>query len=110
MRVVISACTHTAFSYGLMPLARLKLGPIYAENDNKAHFEQPDSPLALYTRRAAYGRTGLVIAMLALVAGIIALPLVKSLAVPVMTAGEGRPKVLHGSPIAPALLQPRENG
>jgi len=110
MRVVISACTHTAFSYGLMPLARLKLGPICAENDNSARSKHPDNPLAFHTRRAAYGRAGPVIAMLALVAGIIALPLVKSLAVPVMTAGEGRPKVLHGSPIAPELLRPRENG
>jgi hypothetical protein len=48
--------------------------------------------------------------VLAAVAGIITLPLLQGLAVPIMTASEERPEVLRGSPIAPTLLQPQGNG
>lgn len=110
MRVVISACTHKAFSYGLMPLARLKPGPIRAANDDNAHFNHPDLHPAFRTKRAAYGRSEFMIALLVLIAGIITLPLIQELAVPLTTAAEKRPMLLPGSPIAPALLQPQENG
>ncbi len=119
MRVVISACTTKAFSGGLIPLAHLKPREGKAMNDNDVQ-----SPLALNSspskqaggffnlrpKRAAYGRSGLIIAVIALVAGIIAMPLLQGLSAPVMTVGDGRPEVLRGSPIAPALLQPQENG
>jgi hypothetical protein len=109
MRVVISACTNKAFSYGLMPLAHLKLRPMDAMNDNNALFSPPKSCPTFHSNRAAYGRAGSIIAVLALVAGIIALPLLQGLSAPLMTGGE-RPTVLRGIPIAPALLRPQENG
>src|SRR5215213_10100878 len=100
MRGVISACTNKAFSGGSMPLAHLKARPINAVNDNTENF------FALRPKRAAYGRSGLIIAVTALVTGIIALPLLQGLSMPLVTASEGRPEVLRGSPIAPVLLQP----
>lgn len=119
MRVVISACTHRAFSYGLMPLARLMLRPLDAVNDNHVQSQVRSgiapsnylgSSLAFHTKRVAYGRVEFVIAVLVLIMGIFAVPLLQTLAVPIMTASEERPEILSGSPIAPALLQPRENG
>ncbi|WP_134500179.1 hypothetical protein [Microvirga pakistanensis] len=110
MRVVISACTHKAFSYGLMPLARLKLGPIRAANDDNAQSNRPDLRPAFRTKRAAYGRSEFVIALLVLIAGIVTLPFIQRLAMPITTAAEKRPTLLPGSPIAPVLLQPQENG
>ena len=110
MRVVLSACTNKAFSYGLMPLAHLKLRPLMAVNDNNALFSPPRSCLPAHSKRAAYGRAEFILAVLAVVAGIIRLPLLQGLAVPIMTANEARPKVLRGSPIAPTLLQLQGHG
>jgi hypothetical protein len=110
MRLVISACTNKAFSCGLMPLARLKLGPLSAANDNDAQSNLPRNALATHAKRAAYGRIGLILAVLVLVGAVIALPLLQGLVVPIMTASEARPTVIRGSPIAPVLLQPQENG
>ena len=110
MTVVISACSNKAFSHGLMPLAHLKLRPLIAVNDNKAVFSPPRNCLPSPSRRAAYGRAAFIIAVLAIVAGIITLPLLRGLAVPVMTANEARPKVLRGSPIAPTFLQLQGHG
>jgi hypothetical protein len=110
MRVVISACSTKAFSYGPMPLAHLKLRPLIAVNDNNALFSPPRNCLPSHSRRAAYGRAAFIVAVLALVAGIIMLPLLQGLAVPIMTANEARPKVLRGSPIAPTLLQLQGHG
>ena len=110
MRVVLSACTNKALSCGPMPLAHLKLRPLIAVNDNNAVFSPPKSCHPFHGKRTAYGRAEFVIAVLALVAGIITLPLLQGLAVPIMTANEVRPKVLRGSPIAPTLLQPQGNG
>ena len=78
-----------------------------AVNDNNALFSPPRRVRAVHVKGAAYGRAALIIALLAVVAGIIALPLLQGLAVPIMTAGEERPRVLRGSPIAPTLLQPQ---
>jgi hypothetical protein len=110
MKVVISACSNKAFSYGLMPLAHLKLRPLMAVNDNNALFSPPRSCLSAHSTRAAYGRAAFILAVLAVVAGIITLLLLQGLALPVMTASEERPKVLRGSPIAPALLQLQGHG
>jgi hypothetical protein len=110
MRVVLSACSNKGFSCSLMPLAHLKLRPLIAVNDNNALFSPPRNCLTFHSRRAAYGRAEFIIAVLALIAGITALPLLQGLSAPLMTAIERRPAVLHGSPIAPALLQPRVNG
>jgi hypothetical protein len=109
MKVVTSACSTKAFSYGLMPLAHLKLRPVIAVNDNNALFSPPRNCLPSHSR-AEYGRAAFVVAVLAIVAGIIMLPLLQGLAVPIMTANEARPKVLRGSPIAPTLLQLQRHG
>jgi hypothetical protein len=97
MRVVLSACTNKAFLCGPMPLARLKLRPLIAMNDNNAVFSPPKGCHPFHGTRAAYGRAEFIIAVLAAVAGIIALPLLQGLAVPVMTASE----VAQGSPQQP---------
>jgi hypothetical protein len=93
-----------------MPLAHLKLRPLIAVNDNNAVFSPPKSCHPFHGKRAAYGRAEFIIAVLAAVAGIIALPLLQGLAVPIMTASKERPKVLRGSPGAPTLFQPQGNG
>jgi hypothetical protein len=110
MRVVLSACTNKAFSCGPTPVAHLKLRPLIAVNDNNAVFSPPKSCHPFHGRRAAYGRAEFIIAVLAVVAGIITLPLLQGLAVPVMTASEEKPKVLRGSPVSPNLLQTQGNG
>jgi hypothetical protein len=110
MRVALSACTNKAFSCGPIPLAHLKLRPLLAVNDNNAVFSPPKSCHPFYGKTAAYGRAEFIIAVLAVVAGIIALPLLQGLVVPVKTASEDRPKVLRGHPIAPIFLPPQENG
>ncbi len=110
MRVVISACSTKAFSYGPMPFAHLKHRPLMAGNDNNSLFSPRRNCLPSHSRRAAYGRAAFVLAVLTIVAGIITLPLLQGLAVPVRTANEARPKVLRGSPIAPALLQLQGHG
>jgi hypothetical protein len=110
MRVVLSACTNKAFLCGPMPWARLKLRPVIAVNDNNAVFSPPRNCLPSHSRRAAYGRAAFIVAVLAIVAGIIMLPLLQGLAVPIMTANKARPKVLRGSPIALTLLQLQGHG
>ncbi|PVE23423.1 hypothetical protein DC522_15545 [Microvirga sp. KLBC 81] len=110
MSVVISACTNKVFSYGPIPLARLKLRPLDAVNDNDVQSRHAKSTVAFHTRRAAYGRAELIITVLVLVAGIVAMPLLQGVAVPIMSTSEHRPEVLRGSPIAPALLAPQGNG
>jgi hypothetical protein len=110
MRVVLSACTNKAFLCGPMPLAHLKLRPLIAANDNNAVFSPPKSCHPVHRKRAAYGRAEFIIAVLAVIAGIIALPLLRGLAVPTVTASEERPRVLRGSPIAPTLVQAQGNG
>jgi hypothetical protein len=110
MRAVISACTLRAFSTGPMPLARLRPGPTEAANDNNAQSRHWKCTVAFHTRRAAYARAKLIITVLVLVAGIVAMPLLQGLAVPIMSTSEQRPEVLRGSPITPALLSQQGNG
>jgi hypothetical protein len=110
MRIVISACTDKTFSCGPTPLARLKLRALDAVNDNNALFSPPRGCLTFRSRRAAYGRVGFIVAVLVLVTGITALPLLQRLPAPLTTASEERPEVLPGSPIAPALRKPQANG
>jgi hypothetical protein len=93
-----------------MPLAHLKLKQLTAMNDNNAVFSPPRQCLPFHGKRAAYGRAAFIVAVLAVVAGIIMLPLLQGLAVPIMTANEARPKIFRGSPIAPTLLQPQGHG
>ncbi|KFG70373.1 hypothetical protein JH26_04890 [Microvirga sp. BSC39] len=58
----------------------------------------------------ANGLTRRAIVAIALVSGILALPLLRNLEVPAATSREARPDVIWGSPIAPALLEPQEDG
>jgi len=110
MRDVITACTHKAFSHGPMPLAHLKPRRPDAVNDNNALFSVPQGCPTFHSRRAAYGRSSFIVALLALIIGIAALPLLQEFSAPLITASEGRPELLRGSPIAPTLLQTQENG
>jgi hypothetical protein len=87
-----------------------ELRPLIAVNDNNALFSPPRNRLPSHSRRAAYGRGAFIVAVLAIVAGIIMLPLLQGLAAPITTANEARPKVLRGSPIAPTLLQLQGHG
>jgi hypothetical protein len=113
MRIVISACTHKALSHGPMPLAHLKHRPRDAVNHNDAQSPfalrlNPSKSLrsvfTLRPKRTAYGRAELIVAVVTLIAGILAAPLLQELSAPLITASEVRPEVLHGSPIAPTLL------
>ena len=61
-------------------------------------------------KRMANGLTKCAIAAIALVSGILALPLLRNLEVPATTSREARPDIIRGSPIAPALLEPQEGG
>jgi hypothetical protein len=62
-----------------MPLAHLKLRPLIAVNDNNAVFSPPKSRHPFHGKRSAYGRAEFILAVLAAVAGIIALPLLQGL-------------------------------
>jgi hypothetical protein len=105
MKVVIPACTNEAFSYGLMPPVHLNLRPPIAVNDNNALFSPPRRVRPADGKGAAYGRAAFIIAVLAVVAGIIVLILLHGLVDPAITASEERPGILRSSPTAPTLLQ-----
>ena len=110
MRVMISACRNKAVSYGLMPVAHLNLRPPAAVNDNHALFSPPRTCHAFGGKRSAYGRAEFIRAVLAIVTGLITLPLLQGLAAPITAASAERPTVLRSSPAAPDLLQPQRNG
>jgi hypothetical protein len=93
-----------------MPLAHRNLRPLIAVNDNNALFSPPRRVRPVHDKGAAYGRAAFIIAVLAVVAGIIALPLLQGFAAPIMTTKEEGPKVRRGSPSAPTLLQLQGNG
>jgi len=69
--------------------------------------QQAGRSFALRPRRAAFGPSALFIAVTTIIAGIIALPLLQSLAAPLQATSEVRPELIRGSPIAPALLHPQ---
>ncbi|MBD2749895.1 hypothetical protein IC232_24785 [Microvirga sp. BT688] len=116
MKTLLSYCSARMFLSGLLPMVAMSPRQSDgAENDNDLHrrieftvepFSQRGSTPSLYSRRAASGLTGHVFAALALVAGILALPLLQRLAVPTTTASEARSDIIEGSPIAPTLLEP----
>jgi hypothetical protein len=110
MRVIVSACTNEAFSYGLMRLAHLNLRPPIAVNDNNALFSPPRRVRPVHGKGAAYGRAALIIAVLAVVAGIMALILLQGIVDPTITASEQKHEILRSIPTAPTLLQPQGNG
>jgi hypothetical protein len=92
MKVVISVCSNKTFSYSLMPLAYLNLRPPMAVNDNNVLFSPPRTCHPLHGKRAAWGRAEFIFAVLAIVTGLITLPLLQGLAVPMTTASEERPQ------------------
>lgn len=119
MRTVLSYCLERVFSMGLLPM--VAMSPRQSEaavNDNTSPqvglrgdpSKHPESAGSLRPELSPYGRAGHVLAALVLVACILAVLLLKGLVLPVLTASEERPEVLRGSPIAPALLQPQEDG
>jgi hypothetical protein len=110
MRAVIPACRNKAFSCSLVPLAHLNLRLPMAVNDNHALFSPPRTCHPFGRTRAAYGRAEFIIAVLAIVAGLVTLPLLQGLAVPIPAASEVTLTVLRGSPATPDLLRLRRNG
>jgi hypothetical protein len=58
----------------------------------------------------SYRSMGLVLAVLALIASVLAAPLLQSFTAPVRTTDSERPEVIRGRPIAPSLLSPQRHG
>jgi len=120
MKTVLSYCSARMFLKGLLPMAAMsprQSGGAANDNDTQRRLEftvepskQRVSTPSLHSRRAAYELTGHVVAVIALVAGILALPLVQGLVVPATTTSEERSEVIRGSLIAPGLLETQENG
>ena len=120
MKTVLSYCSARLFLKGLLPM--VAMSPCQSEgavNDNglqrHAGFtiepaNQWGSPPSPQPKRAAYELTRYVVAAIALVAGIFALPLLQDLVVPATTTSEARLEVIRGSPIAPVLLELQEGG
>ncbi len=117
MKTVLSYCSARMFLKGLLPMVgmspRQSSGAVN-DNDPQRHAEFTVEPSkqrgvtpSLDSARAAYGLTGHFVAAIALVAGILALPLLQGLVVSATTSSEARLNVIRGSPIAPALLEPR---
>ncbi len=116
MKTVLSYCSARMFLKGLLPMVAMSLGQSEgAVNDNDlqrlAGFSvelsnQRGSSPSRHSKRAASGLTGHVIAALALVSGILALPLLQGLVVPATTASGARSDIIRGSTIAPILLEP----
>ena len=120
MKTVLSYCSATMFLKGLLPM--VAMSPRQCEgaaNDNDlqrhtgltvAPSKLRDTTLSLHSKRAADGLTGHVVAAIALVAGILALPLLQGPVMPATTTSEARSDVIRGSPIAPVLLELQEGG
>lgn len=119
MKTVLSYCSARMFLKGLLPM--IAMSPGHSEgavndNDLQRHAgftiepsNQWGSTLSVQPKRAADGLTKHVVAAIALVAGILALPLL-DLVVPATTTSEARPEVIRGSPIASVLLELQEGG
>jgi hypothetical protein len=120
MKTVLSYCSARMFLKGLLPLVAMsprQSGSAVNDNDLQRHIgftvelsNQRGSSPSRHSKRATSGLTSHVVAALALVAGILALPLLQGLVVPATTASEARSEVIRGSPIAPALLELQEGG
>jgi hypothetical protein len=119
METVLSYYSARMFLTGLLLMAAIR--PCQsggAVNDNNGQSQvglsikpsrHKESTRSLQSEATAAGRVGHVIAALALVAGVLAVPLLQGLVAPATTTGEQRPEVIRGSPIAPALLHPQRN-
>ena len=86
------------------------------DNDLQRHIgftvelsNQRGSSPSRHSKRAAAGLTGHVIAALALVSGILTLPLLQGLVVPATTASGSSSDIIRGSTIAPTLLESYED-
>ena len=120
MRTVLSYCSARMFLRGLLPMVAMSpRQPRGAVNDNDPQHrigpiverwkQQGKTPFP-HSKRIANGLTGRAIAAIALVTAILALPLLRSLEVTATTSRQARPDVIRGSPIAPVLLVPLEDG
>jgi hypothetical protein len=120
MKTVLSYCSARMFLKGLLPMVAMsprQSGAAVNDNDPQRHVgftveacQQRGSTTSLHSKRAAYKLTGHVVAAIAFVAGVLALPLLQGLVVPATTASEETSEVVRGSPITPTLLEPQENG
>ena len=110
MKTVLSYCSARMFLKGLLPM--VAMSPRQSDgagndNDLQRHIgftvepsNQRGSAPSLRSKTAASGLTGHVVAALALVAGILALPLLQCLVVPTTTASEARSDIIRGSSAA----------
>jgi hypothetical protein len=119
MKTVPSYCSARMFLRGLLPMVAMSpRQPRGAVNDTDPqrcirptveHPKRRGRPASLHSKRIANGLTRRAIAAIALVAGILALPLLRSLEVPAAPSREARPDVIWGITIAPSLLDPQED-
>ena len=110
MKTVLSYCSARMFLKGLLPMVAMSLGQSEGavnDNDLQRHAgfsvelsNQRGGTHFLQSKSAASGLTGHVVAALALVAGILALPLLQCLVVPTTTASEARSDIIRGSSAA----------
>jgi hypothetical protein len=119
MKTVLSYCSARMFLKGLLPMVAMsprQSGSVRNDNDLQRHIgfsvepsNQRGSTPSLCSERAASGLNGHVVAALALVTGILALPLLQGLVVPATTASGSSSDIIRGSTIAPTLLEPYED-
>ena len=120
MKTVLSYCSARMFLKALLPMVTMsprQCEDAVNDNDLQRHTgftiepsnERGSTP-SLQPKRAAYELTRHVVAAIALVAGILALPLLQDLVMPVTTTSGARSEVIRGSPIAPVLLELQEGG
>jgi hypothetical protein len=120
MQPVLSYRSARMFLRGLLPMVamspRQSRGAVN-DNDPQRRIgltveppKQKGRTPSLHSKRMSNGLTKCAIAAIALVSGILALPLLRNLEVPATTSREARPDIIRGSPIAPALLEPQEGG
>jgi len=120
MKTVLSYCSARMFLKGLLPMVAMSPGQCEGavnDNDLQRHAGFTIEPSkrrgcipSLHRKSAVDGLSGHVVAAKALVAGILALPLLQGLVVPATTASGARLEVVRGSPIAPVLLELQEGG
>ena len=120
MKTVLSYYSARMFLKGLLPMVAMSPRPFRGavnDNDPQRHVrftvvasQQRGSTTSLHSKRAAYKLTEHVVAAIAFVAGILALPLLQGLVVPAITASEDASEVIRGSRCTPTLLEPQENG
>jgi hypothetical protein len=100
----------------MVAMSPCQTGGSMNDNSPQRHVRFIDEPsretggtISHHTKRVGDELTGHVVAAIALVAGILALPLLQDLVVPATTARDWRSEVIRGDPMKPAMLEPQKN-